>query len=84
MAQIQAPKEWLAECSDLLNDAKKKVATKLYKKYGNSILFPMFLHVDLCEAMHAVFVSAPNHEEALKFIQQALVEVKENIDRINT
>lgn len=78
MAQIQAAQEWLNECSELLKDAKKKVAKKLYKKHGNSVLFPMFLHVDLCEAMHSVFVSAPNTQEAMKFIQQAINEVSHN------
>ena len=83
MTQIHASKEWLDECSDLLKEAKKKVAAKLYKKHGNSVLFPMFLHVDLCEAMHTVFASAPNPEEAMKFIQQALNEVQQNIERLN-
>jgi hypothetical protein len=83
MTQIHASKEWLDECSDLLKEAKRNVAAQLYEKYGNSVWFPMFLHVDLCEAMHTIFASAPNPEEGMKFIQQALDEVKANIERVN-
>lgn len=76
--EITAPIEWSRFCSEELNKAKKKIARQLYKKYGDSVLFPMFLHMDLCNAMHSVFVCAPTREESLRFINQALEEVKDN------
>ncbi len=75
MKAIEAPMEWLEFCEDLLRESKRKAAKKIYNKYGNEVAFPMFLHVDLCNAMNSVFISAPNREEAFRFIQQALNEV---------
>lgn len=75
MKTIEATMEWLEFCEDELREAKKKVAKKIYKKYGSSIEFPMFLHVDLCNAMNSIFITAPSREEAFRFIQQALNEV---------
>lgn len=72
---VSAPDEWLDETFTALTNAKKKVATKLYKKYGETVPFPMFLHLDLCHAMDAVYRCAPNNEEAHRFIQAALDEV---------
>jgi hypothetical protein len=77
MTLITAPPEWLEFCSDQLSQSKRRIARKLYAKYGNDVPFPMFLHVDLCNALYAVFTFSPSKEEADKFITQAITQISE-------
>ncbi len=80
MVVIEAPTEWLDFCSYELMAAKLKVVKKIGKKFGNQVPIKMFLHVDLCNALHSIFVDSPNCEEALRFINAALQEVKEGFE----
>lgn len=76
--QITAPTEWTQEANKLIDSSSRKIAKKLLDKYGNSVPFPMFLHVLLCHALHNVHAFAPNTEEANRFVNQATSEVEEN------
>jgi hypothetical protein len=76
--QINAPQEWIEEANELMDTSSRKIAKKLLEKYGNSVPFPMFLHVMLCQALHNVHSFAPSPEEAKKFVKQAIEEVEEN------
>src|SRR5580692_1538968 len=75
--KITAPFEWSKDCATWLQEARTEVARKIYEKYGETVKFPMFLHIDICNSMKAIFHFAPDREEAIRFINAALKEVSD-------
>jgi hypothetical protein len=79
MRIITASTEWVEEADQLILKGWRDAARQLYQKHGNSVPFPMFMHVALCQIIDTAFRDAPNAEEAEKFVMQALNEVKTHL-----
>ena len=83
--KIHAPDTWIKQANELVDKALRHVAFKLHEEHGNSVPFPMFLHVCLYYSIDNIYKNAPSEKEADEFIKQTFDQMKEhnNDTRIN-
>lgn len=70
--KIHVPDKWNKQAYELVDKALRDVGLKLHKEHGNSVPFPVFLHVCLCYSIDNIYKNAPSKKEAEDFIEHSI------------
>lgn len=77
---ISCSKEIVEAANKQIIAATKATFAVLNSMVGEDLPIPMFLHINLCRALDAVWQYAPSMKEAKRFILAAVKEVEEQND----